>query len=156
MTNLLTGAAAGLLATIPMTMVMEALHQRLPGEPPRPLPPREITEAAVVKAGVGREVSERDKEDVTLAAHFGYGALCGAVFGLIAPRNRAAAVGSGMLFGLGVWAGSYAGWLPATGMRHSPRYDPAARSGLMIGAHVVWGGVVGLIVGQRSAVERQT
>ena len=155
MTNVFAGAAAGLLATVPMTIVMEALHERLPGEPPRPLPPREITEAAAVKAGVSRELSERGVEELTLVAHFGYGALCGAVFGLIAPARPAAAVGTGILFGLGVWAGSYAGWLPATGLRHPPQYDPVARSGLMIAAHLVWGAAAGLMLGHRSEVQER-
>ncbi len=156
MVNPLRGAAAGLLATVPMTIVMEALHPRLPGEPPRPLPPREITEAAVVKAGVSRHVSERDVQNLTLAAHFGYGALCGAVFGLVAPRHPAAAVSSGMLFGLGVWTGSYLGWLPAAGLRHSPRYDPVVRSSLMIGAHVVWGMAAGLLTAGWSTQDGRT
>lgn len=156
MTNVLTGAAAGLLATVPMTIVMEALHERLPGEPPRPLPPREITEAVAVKAGVNRELTERDVEWLTLGSHFGYGALCGAVFGLIVPRHPAAAVSSGMLFGFGVWAGSYIGWLPATGLRHPPQYDPIPRSGLMIAAHVVWGATAGLLLARRSRGRRST
>jgi hypothetical protein len=153
MKRLLAGAAAGAVATIPMTVVMESLHQGLQGEPPRPLPPREIAEAAVVKAGVSRTLSERDIEDLTLAGHFGYGALCGAVFGLVAPRHPGAAVGAGVVFGLGVWAGSYLGWLPGVGLRHHPRYDPVARSALMIGAHAVWGGVVGVLLGQRAKVK---
>ena len=149
MANVLTGAGAGLLATVPMTIVMEALHAGLPGETPRPLPPREVAEAAAVKAGVSRQLSERDIQALTLAGHFGYGALCGAAFGLVAPERPGAAAGAGMLFGLGVWAGSYLGWLPATGLRQPPRYDPVARSGLMIAAHLVWGLSAGLLLGLR-------
>ena len=156
MRRALQGAGAGLLATVPMTIVMEALHERLPGEPPRPLPPREITEAATVKAGVSRQLTERDVQDLTLVAHFGFGAACGAVFALVAPERPAAAVGTGMLFGLGVWTASYAGGLPASGLRQSPRYDPAARSGLMIAAHLVWGLTAGLLLsGRRSKVKGQ-
>lgn len=149
MNRVLAGAAAGAIATIPMTIVMEALHEGLPGEPPRPLPPREVTEAIAVKSGFNRELSERDVEDLTLAAHFGYGALCGAVFGAVAPRGAIGGAASGMLFGLGVWAGSYLGWLPATGVRHHPRFDPPARSGLMIAAHLAWGLTAGLVMGAR-------
>jgi hypothetical protein len=143
----LKGAAAGAVATIPMTMAMEAMHRRLDGEPPAPLPPREITESLAEKAGAEPELSEEDLENLTLAAHVGYGALCGALFGAIAPRNRAAAFGAGLLFGTGVWVGSYLGWLPALNVRHHPKADPPARTGLMIAAHLVWGGTAGLIVG---------
>lgn len=147
MNGVLVGAAAGVAATIPMTLVMETLHERLPGEPPRPLPPREVVEGAAVKAGVHRELDERDMQQLTLAAHFGYGAACGAAFGLVAPRNVPTAIVAGMMFGLGVWAGSYLGWLPALGVRQSAMQDPRARSGLMITAHMVWGAAAGAIIG---------
>ncbi len=146
MNGMLIGAAAGAAATIPMTVVMETLHERLPGEPPRPLPPREVTEGFAVKAGVSRQLSERDVQNLTLAAHFGYGATCGAILGLIAPRNTAAAIGAGMAFGFGVWASSYLGWLPAMGVRQSATEDPLARSGLMIAAHVTWGAAAGALL----------
>lgn len=147
MMNAMIGAAAGAAATLPMTMVMEALHVRLPGEPPRPLPPREITDNVAAKAGVSAQIDEEDKQRVTLAAHFGYGAACGALFGAAAPRHAGAAVVSGALFGLGLWAGSYLGWLPATGVRHHPRHDPPARTALMIAAHLVYGVATGAFVG---------
>jgi hypothetical protein len=162
MNSLLVGAAAGAAATVPMTIVMETLHERLPGEPPRPLPPREVAEGFAVKAGAHRELDERDMQELTLAAHFGYGAACGAVFGAVAPRNMPGAITAGMVFGLGVWAGSYLGWLPALGVRQSATEDPPARSGLMIAAHVVWGAAAGAIVGasrgsrQRRASNRAT
>lgn len=141
------GAVAGTIAAVPMTTYWEYMHKRLPGEPPRPLPPREIVETAAVKAGISRQLSERDVQNLALAAHFGYAALTGALFGLLAPRSTAAALGAGMLFGIGVWAGSYLGWLPATGLRHSPRYDLRARTALLIGGHLVWGASTGLLAG---------
>lgn len=145
MNRLITGATAGLVATVPMTMVMELLHAQLPGEPARPLPPREITQSLAEKAGVDDRLSEREKQELTLVAHFGYGTACGALFGLVAPRGQFAAAGAGMLFGLGVWAGSYLGWLPAMHVRHDARKDPPARNGLMIAAHLVWGAAAGIV-----------
>jgi uncharacterized membrane protein YagU involved in acid resistance len=90
-------------------------------------------------------VPEPDMQRLTLAAHVGYGAACGAIFGLVAPRNAPAALGCGMLFGLGVWAGSYVGWLPAFNVRHHAKHDPPARTGLMIAAHLVWGAAAGVV-----------
>jgi hypothetical protein len=156
MNAMLVGAAAGVAATVPMTIVMETLHERLAGEPPRPLPPREVTEGFAVKAGAHRELDERDMQQLTLAAHFGYGAACGAAFGAIAPRNVPGAIAAGMAFGLGVWAGSYLGWLPAMGVRQSAMQDPPARSGLMIAAHVVWGAAAGALVGATQQPRRQS
>jgi hypothetical protein len=154
MKGILIGAAAGAVATVPMTIVMETLHQQLPGEPARPLPPREITEGMAVKAGVHREIDEREMQQLTLAGHVGYGAACGAVFGFMAPRNVPGAVAAGMAFGLGVWAGSYLGWLPAIGVRQSALDDPPARSGLMIAAHLTWGAAAGAIIGSTSGRRR--
>jgi uncharacterized membrane protein YagU involved in acid resistance len=145
--RLLIGAAAGTAAAVPMTAYWEYMHTHLPGEPPRPLPPREIVEALAVKAGVSRQLSERDVQNLALAAHFGYAALTGALFGLMAPRRGVAGIGAGMLFGLGVWTASYLGWLPAAGVRQPVKYDPPARTGLMIGGHLVWGAVMGLMAG---------
>ena len=150
MNNVLAGAAAGAAATVPMTIFWEAMHPRLAGEPPRPLPPREIAEALAVKAGVSRELTETQMEWLSLALHFGYGTLTGAVFGTVAPRRTPAAVAAGMLFGLGVWSSSYLGWLPATGVRHSPRWDPPARTGLLIASHLVWGAAAGLLLSQKA------
>lgn len=149
MNRILAGALAGAVATIPMTMFWEAMHPRLAGEPPRPLPPREVAEALAVKTGRSRDLSEQQVETLALALHFGYGTVTGALFGLVVPQRRDGAVGAGLLFGLGVWAVSYLGWLPATGVRHSPRWDPPARTKLLIASHLVWGASAGLLLGGR-------
>jgi hypothetical protein len=128
-----------------MTVFWEVMHERLPGEPPRPLPPREVAEGLAVKAGVRGDLSERDMQDLSLALHFGYGTVTGALFGALAPRQPAAAVAAGMLFGLGVWAGSYLGWLPRFGVRQPIDYDPVTRTKLMISSHLVWGASAGLL-----------
>jgi hypothetical protein len=145
MNRVLAGAVAGALATIPMTVFWEVMHERLPGEPPRPLPPREVAEGLAVKAGVRGDLSERNMQDLSLALHFGYGTATGALFGALAPRQPAAAVAAGMLFGLGVWAGSYLGWLPKFGVRQPIDYDPVTRTKLMISSHLVWGASAGLL-----------
>jgi uncharacterized membrane protein YagU involved in acid resistance len=128
-----------------MTMVMETLHERLQGEVPRPLPPREVAEGLAVKFGVHRDLSERDMQNLTLALHVGYAALTGAVLSTVAPRKTGIGAATGALFGLGVWATSYLGWLPMSGVRQPISYDPVARTGLMIAAHLTWGAAAGVI-----------
>jgi uncharacterized membrane protein YagU involved in acid resistance len=150
----ITGAVAGAAATVPMTIFWEVLHARLPGEPPRPLPPREVAEGLAVKAGISRELSETQMQRLAMALHFGYGTVTGALFGTVAPRRPAAAVGAGMLFGLGVWTASYLGWLPASGIRHSPRWDPPTRTRLLVASHLVWGAAAGLIVSLAGTARR--
>jgi uncharacterized membrane protein YagU involved in acid resistance len=145
MNRVLVGAIAGALATVPMTVFWETMHPRLAGEPPRPLPPREVAEGLAVKAGIHRDLSERDFQDAALLLHFAYGTVTGAMFGLLAPKRPAAGLATGMLFGVGVWAGSYLGWLPAFGVRQPIEYDPPTRTRLLIASHLVWGGSTGLI-----------
>ena len=146
MNRIFAGAVAGAAATVPMTIFWEAMHQRLEGEPPRPLPPREVAEGLAVKAGVSRQLDEVQMERLALALHVGYGAVTGALFGVLTPRSRPLAIGAGMLFGLGVWTASYLGWLPATGIRQSPRWDPPTRTRLLIASHLVWGAAAGATV----------
>jgi uncharacterized membrane protein YagU involved in acid resistance len=149
MNRFLAGAAAGAAATVPMTIFWERMHAQLPGEPPRPLPPREVAEALAVKAGVSRDLTETQMEQLAMALHVGYGALTGAIFAQVAPQRPLRGVAAGMLFGLGVWTASYLGWLPAAGVRHSPRWDPPARTKLIVASHLVWGAAAGLLLGSR-------
>lgn len=85
-------------------------------------------------------------QNLTLALHVGYAAVTGAVFSMVPPRRTATgAAAAGAMFGLGVWATSYLGWLPMLGVRQPIRYDPVPRTGLMIAAHLAWGTVAGLV-----------
>jgi len=56
-------------------------------------------------------------------------------FGLQERRSAAA----GASFGVGVWAASYLGWIPAVGLLAPATRHPRHRSALMLAAHVVWG-----------------
>jgi hypothetical protein len=71
--------------------------------------------------------------------------VTGALFGLVPSLHPAKSAAAGALFGLGVWTASYLGWLPASGLRQPIKYDPVARTGLLIGGHVVWGAALGLM-----------
>ena len=135
--RLLLGALAGIAGTAAMTAAMRAMHRRLPAPERYPLPPREIIQASVperIEAALG----EQRRRDLTLAAHFGYGAACGALFALVRPSDGAAVV-PGALYGVLVWAGSYFGLLPALGVLKLATRHPPQRNALMIAAHLVWG-----------------
>jgi len=136
---MLMGAAAGIVATGPMTVVMILLHRRLPARERYPLPPREITMKLARKAGVAGELSPEARGAVTLVAHFGYGAACGALYAVSGERVPVSPAVKGPLFGLLVWATSYLGVLPGAGILSPATQQPARRNGLMIIAHLVWG-----------------
>jgi hypothetical protein len=60
--SLVTGAVAGLGATLLMTLAMEVMPRSLPQHERYPLPPREITEELVAQAGA-REQLNRTTQD---------------------------------------------------------------------------------------------
>jgi uncharacterized membrane protein YagU involved in acid resistance len=143
------GALAGCAATLPMTVVMELLHRRLPTSQREPLPPREITMQAVRPTGMTPDLDESERVGLTLASHFAYGAAMGCLYSaLIKDALPIKGRGSGVTYGLGVWAASYLGLLPATGLYPSATEQPAERNALMIAAHVVWGASLDFVLNQ--------
>ena len=147
MREVIEGSLAGLIATAPMTWTMRAAEELVPRSSQGRLPPRQITERVLDKAGVQHRLDEDERSAVSVAAHYGFGTAAGCLLGLAAatgpslPRPAA-----GVLVGLTVWAGSYLGWLPATGIRRSARREPVGRNVQMIAAHVVWGCVAGALL----------
>jgi hypothetical protein len=137
MRRLLLGAAAGALGTLAMSAAMAAGH-RLARPAARPAP-EEITENVEERAGVRDDLPEPAFEASWVAAHFAYGAACGALYAVARPRPAASALAEGLAFGGLVWAVSYLGLLPALGLHPWPEDDSKARMGVMIAAHAVFG-----------------
>ena len=85
---------------------------------------------------IGVPLAEEPARDVTLIAHFAYGALTGA---MVAAMNPDPKKRTGAAVGVAIWLASYMGWIPAVGTLEPATKHPARRNGLMIGAHLVWG-----------------
>ena len=122
------GAMSGLVATMAMTSAMRRLHAHLPPMERYPLPPREITATLLPAA------TRKDGAVTALLAHFGYGALTGAIYACLPVRRF-----PGVLYGPVVWAVSYSAIWPGAGVLTPANNHPARRNGLMIVSHVVWG-----------------
>ena len=137
---MILGAVAGMAGTVAMTAAMGRLHRRLPEPQQYPLPPREITELVS-----GREPDDAIKDaaikDAATAAHFFYGAAAGSLLAIARPRTGPA---EGALFGAGIWAASYLGWIPAANILEPADRHPGKRTALMIAAHLIWGTVTAL------------
>jgi hypothetical protein len=149
--RLLPGALGGLVATLPMTVVMKILQRAGRGRRRLPFPPHEVTMGVVETAGVGRHhLSREARTALTYAGHFGYGAAAGAAYPLLTRPLPGRAAARGAAYGLAVWAGSYLGFLPSLGL-WGPRRDQAASRRaarttiLLVLAHLVWGTVLGLV-----------
>lgn len=104
----------------------------------RTLPPTEIVSNAT---GVDSMQFARAEAFGTwsLVAHFGFGAAMGAIYALLPAKVRPASP----IFGLGVWAVSYAGVLPATGVIRPAWHDHPRRNLFNIAVHLLWGWSLG-------------
>jgi hypothetical protein len=150
--RLLLGALGGIAGTAAMTMAMRWMHRRLADKERYPLPPREIIESMSRPTPAYRRADEGALQDLTLGAHFAYGAATGALYGLARPEGGAAA-GAG--YGLLVWAASYLGWIPALGILAPATRHPLRRDGLMLVAHLVWGATTALTVRELERAEAE-
>jgi putative membrane protein len=139
MKSYLAGAVSGFLATVPMTFAMEAMHRRLPWRERSALPPREITMNLADAAGVKKQLPEEGRFAATMAGHFGYGTVVGALYAPLSRRVKAPAALKGALFGMLVWTVSYLGVLPVAHVFPPATKQPRRRNELMIVAHLVWG-----------------
>jgi uncharacterized membrane protein YagU involved in acid resistance len=146
MKDITKGIFCGLIATIPMTVVMNSLFRKLPKREKYPLPPRHITMNLSDAVGIKDLLNEDEKRELTYLCHFGYGATVGGIYGLLKDRLAGNSVSKGVAFGLSVWAVSYLGLLPLSGLLTSAKHFPVRRNSLMISAHVVWGGTLGLMM----------
>lgn len=144
MNTTVAAAVSGLAATLPMTIAMETMFRRLPLTQRYPLPPRRITMRLAESLGIEHRLDEPERHHLTLLNHFGYGTAAGAVYGLAARRWLPGALG-GAAFGLGLFVGSYLGWLPAADMHPPATQMPAKRNALMIAAHLIWGATLGTL-----------
>lgn len=148
--KIIQGAGAGLIATLPMTLVMRAAWKRLPASEQYPLPPRQITKQVVGPRRFWR-LSAGKQSALTLLLHFLFGAATGSIYGMVEERVPLSSPVKGSLAGLAVWAGSYLGWLPAFGILPPATSHPWRRNVLMIAAHLVWGSTLGVLAGITSS-----
>lgn len=150
--HVLRGAAAGFAATVPMTIVMEALRAALPRERHRRMPPREVVDGTVQKStettGEPAEIDRGDRIVLTTIVHFAFGAAAGAVYGMAAGSHRSSTL-KGMTYGLAVWALAYGVGLPSLGLHPAATHDTKDRNEVLIASHAVWGAMLGALTGER-------
>ena len=140
------GAVAGSLATVAMSAVMfGAKRLGLMGE----MPPEKITARFLDRLGwTSRSGGTQDL--MAAIAHVGFGAAAGSLFAILERRFRPPAppVLAGVVFGTGVWLISYQGWVPALGLMAPPSRDRPGRPQSMLVAHLVFGSVLGALLGR--------
>jgi len=109
------------------------------------MPPERITARLLNELGVKR--SRQTQDAVATVMHLGFGAAAGALFEPLraALRLPVPAPLQGAVFGTAVWAVSYMGWVPALGILPPPGRDRPGRPEVMLGAHWVYGVLLGLL-----------
>lgn len=156
---LLKGAFAGTIAalvmSIPMVVARRAglVHQHAP---------EGITRSLLVRSGIESSPSREQQDVVAGVLHLGFGAIGGVMFAAAAkplarrgrPLGQVPFTLSGMLYGLGVYAVSYLGWLPALGLMPPPPKDEPARPPLMVVAHLIYGAVLARLLGRPKSARR--
>src|SRR3954464_8340142 len=144
MAGLLRGAISGALATVPMTVAMDAMHQNLPNDEQYPSPPEQIA-AIVERRIVGTKLPEPAHKSVAMTSHFGYGTLVGALYGPVSRLIPLPPALRGMAYAMGVWGASYLGVLPALDLFPPATEDTPNRNAMMIAAHLIWGSALGIL-----------
>ena len=139
------GAAAGLMATLPMTIFMQAAWLRLPAREMHPLPPRQITRKWLKQLVVPRRVSQPSQIVLTGVLHFLFGSMAGSLYGIVEEKLPLRSPVKGSLAGMVVWTGSYLGWIPVLGIMPPATKHPWRMNLLMIVAHLIWGVSVGVL-----------
>ena len=131
------GSACGVLATMVMSgwMLVVQLVSRH-GEQP----PKRLVRGLAGHAGIPTKRRGAGTVTVTGAAHLGFGLGAGALYGAVVHRSS---VPRGVAFGIGVWAVSYAGWIPALRLMPPPQKDLPGRAWTILSAHAVYGAVLG-------------
>lgn len=134
------GLVAGLVGTTCMTALQEVVAARRrrermlvgAGNGSEPLDPwasapapAKLARMTVMKLG-GRDVPPERITLFTNAVHWGYGTLMGSLYALAQSASGGRPVVRGPLFGLAVWASSYATLVPLGLYRWPWRYRPGA------------------------------
>jgi uncharacterized membrane protein YagU involved in acid resistance len=155
--DFLKGAAAGLVATGPMTISMETMHKFLPPHEKYWLPPKQITTQIAHKTGIKLPSTVSKWDPLTVLSHFSYGAATGVLYPTVAKKVPLSPLISGPIYGFMVWAVNYLILLPLIRLLRPATKNPRDRNVVMIVAHLVWGLGLGLVLNwlQPSASEQK-
>ena len=144
------GAMAGALGTLLMTPIqLLGLEPSSHRDRARWMP-RQVFSGLARRLGFAHKAAGDERTALAGGAHLAYGAAFGALYALW-RRKRGGSLPSGLAFGLAVWAGNYAGLLPAARIVPPPDEEHPAQTARLVAAHVVYGTVLGLVTGRGRA-----
>lgn len=149
MRNLVNGVVGGALATATMSAVMVAGQRAgLMGDQP----PKRIARAALPGH---RRTPKPGEGAVGAVAHFGFGMTAGALLGALA-RGRHVSLPLANVYALGIWIGSYAGWVPRMGILPPISRDRPDRQAVMAAGHLVYGTTLAIALNGLTACQERS
>src|SRR4051794_7390136 len=142
--RILTGAAAGIVGTLVMSVWM-LVAQRAGWLSQQP--PKKITHESVRRT-TGARPSFGSLALLSAVVHLGIGAGAAMLYALMTPRRLRIPAGAaaGTVAGLLMWVTSYVKLLPALDLMPAPTDDERRRPQAMIIGHVIYGAIVGALV----------
>jgi ABC-type uncharacterized transport system permease subunit len=102
------------------------------------------TAQAVAKHIPGRQLTPEEKAWAGPLVHYSFGALLGAVYGLLAATVPKSGAGSGIAFGTAVWLVADEIFVPVFGLSGSPVKSPASTHVKALASHLVYGATTDL------------
>lgn len=137
--HILCGLLAGFVATVPMTFLMFIIFYYVPKKEDLLLPPMHLVRVFVKKVDLKEYIEPTKHKALSFVHHFGYGALAGALFGMLEGYVLNFFILKGVLFGLFIWILSYFILIPSIGLFPLPDRRPVRFNLLMIVSHIMWG-----------------
>jgi hypothetical protein len=146
------GFAAGLVGTACMTALQEVMAARRrreralagtgngsePHDPWESAPAPARLARMMIQSLTGRDVPSERIPLFTNAVHWGYGTVMGSVYAVVQGASGGKPIVRGPLFGLGVWASSYATLVPL-GLYKWPWHYRAGAIAKDLSYHLVYG-----------------
>jgi putative membrane protein len=155
MANLLRGVVAGAIAGLAGTWLMTNFQsvwssveeaEKDPKKGDQGTPESEQDEPSTVKAAeeisrrvLHRELRKEEKEIAGNATHFGFGTLCGAIYGTVAEALPEVTALDGVAFGTSVWLAADNLTVPALRLSKWPTQVPLSKNVYGFASHLVYG-----------------
>ncbi len=139
------GAVAGLVGTVVITLAMQRAPKLLAtlglmpaGSGSNPAQPTEKLAKEVSTGVFGKQMGQESAQTAGEAIHWGYGAMWGAVYGIVQSSIRLPHWLHGTIFG-GLVATAASTLLPAMRLTPSPTEQPAIMNAMQLVYHLLYG-----------------
>ncbi len=144
----LAGLIGGLLAAGAMSVAHRLVGDMIPKPPASVLQQQEDSTVKVASLAlrlVGRTLAEHEKPLAGTIVHYAFGAVVGAVYGVVAKVVPLVTAAFGLPFGIAVWLGAHVIMVPALGLAEPPTRQPLGKEAHEFGLHLVYGVVTELV-----------